>query len=363
MDNQHIDGAVADDELKEEAFELDDADPEELADSENEDLEEEDLETLEARMGELTQPAFTTDSVRSYLQEIGKVKLLTLEEEISLARRYEEGKEAQLTLTTEAEDFPERTRRGLKRVVEDGELAKSQLIEANLRLVVSVAKKYRNRGLSFMDTVQEGNQGLVRAVEKFEYRKGFKFSTYATWWIRQAVNRAIADQARTIRIPVHMVETVNKLKRMQRELHQDFGRDPSFEEIAGAMGPAWDATKVEGVFDITKEPVSLETPVGDEGDALYGDFIPDEDIVSPVEQANQALLSEGIDNALAKLDEREATVLKLRHGLLDGYEHTLEEVGRHFGITRERIRQIEAKALRKLKYHESRSRKLRDFLE
>jgi RNA polymerase primary sigma factor len=325
--------------------------------------EGEDLEALEARMGEMPQPTPTTDSVRSYLQEIGKVKLLTLEEEISLARRYEEGREAELRLATEGETLPERTRRGLTRIVEDGELAKGQLTEANLRLVVSVAKKYRNRGISFMDTVQEGNQGLIRAVEKFEYRKGFKFSTYATWWIRQAINRAIADQARTIRIPVHMVETVNKLNRMQRDLHQELGRDPSFAELAEAMGPGWNAERVEEVFDITKEPVSLETPVGDEGDSSYGDFIADDNIVSPVEQTNRVLLSEGVGNALTRLDEREATVLKLRHGLLDGHEHTLEEVGQHFGVTRERIRQIESKALRKLKYHESRSRQLRDFLE
>ncbi len=190
-----------------------------------------------------------------------------------------------------------------------------------------------------------------------------KFSTYATWWIRQAINRAIADQARTIRIPFHMVETVNKLNRMKRELHQDLGRDPSFAELAEAMGPGWDAERVEEVFDIIREPVSLETPVGNEGDTSYGDFIPDDNVVSPVERTSKVLLSEGIGKAFERLDEREATVLKLRHGLLDGREHTLEEVGQHFGVTREHIRQIEGKALRKLKYHESRNRHLRDFLE
>jgi len=365
MDTQHVDDAVSeafDETLEPTATALED-DELELADDESEEPEEEDRETLEARMGELTQPTSTTDSVRSYLQEIGKVNLLTLEEEISFARRYEEGRAADLRLATEGETLLERTKRGLTRVVEDGELAKGQLTEANLRLVVSIAKKYRHRGLSFMDTVQEGNQGLIRAVEKFDYRKGFKFSTYATWWIRQAINRAIADQARTIRIPVHMVETVNKLNRMQRELHQDFGRDPSFAELAHALGPGWDAEKVEEAFNLTREPVSLETPVGDEGESLYGDFIADENIVSPVEETNKVLLSEGIDKIFKKLEEREATVLKMRHGLLDGREHTLEEVGTHFGVTRERIRQIEGKALRKLKYHESRSRQLRDFLE
>ena len=346
-------------EREDDELELGDADIEEL-----DEADPEDRAALEARMEEETGTGVSTaDPVRQYLQEIGKVKLLTLEEEISLARRYEEGREAKARLEGEGEGLPERTKRGLLRVVEDGELAKGQLTEANLRLVVSVAKKYRNRGMSFMDTVQEGNQGLIRAVEKFEYRKGFKFSTYATWWIRQAINRAIADQGRTIRIPVHMVETVNKLNRMQRELHQELGRDPSFAELADAMGPGWNAERVEEVFDITKEPMSLETPVGDDGNSSYGDFIPDDNIVSPSEQTNKVLLSEGVGNALTKLDEREATVLKLRHGLLDGHEHTLEEVGQHFGVTRERIRQIESKALRKLKYHESRSRQLRDFLE
>jgi RNA polymerase primary sigma factor len=346
-------------ESEDDELELGDADLEELDEADSEDRE-----ALEARMEEQTGTGVSTaDPVRQYLQEIGKVKLLTLEEEISLARRYEEGREAKARLEQEGDTLPERTKRGLMRVVEDGELAKGQLTEANLRLVVSVAKKYRNRGMSFMDTVQEGNQGLIRAVEKFDYRKGFKFSTYATWWIRQAVNRAIADQGRTIRIPVHMGETLNKLNRLRRELHQDLSRDPSYAELAHAMGPGWDADKVEEVYGLTREPASLETPIGEEEDALYGDFIPDESVASPVELASRSVMSERLGEALEKLNEREATVLKMRHGLIDDREHTLEEVGQQLGVTRERIRQIETKALRKLRYFESRNHGLRDFVE
>lgn len=315
-------------------------------------------------MGELTDTGTSTaDPVRQYLREIGRVKLLTLEEEISLARRYEEGKEAKARLEQEGDSLPERTKRGLKRIVEDGELAKGQLTEANLRLVVSVAKKYKNRGLSFMDTVQEGNQGLIRAVEKFDYRKGFKFSTYATWWIRQAVNRALSDQGRTIRIPVHMGETLTKLNRMKRELYQELSREPTFAELAHAMGPGWDANRVEEVFQLTREPASLETPIGEEDDSFYGDFIPDESLASPVDIASQNAMNERLGEALGRLNEREALVLKMRHGLIDDREHTLEEVGQQLGVTRERIRQIENKALRKLKYFESRNRGLRDFVE
>ena len=319
---------------------------------------------LEARAEALADSRVkTNDPVRQYLQEIGRVKLLTLEEEIALARRIEEGEEARDTLLEKPKGLSERDLRGLGRIVEDGDLARQHLIEANLRLVVSIAKKYNGRGMSFLDLIQEGNQGLIRAVEKFEYRRRYKFSTYATWWIRQAINRAIADQSRTIRIPVHMVETINKLTRASRRLQQELSREPTYEEIADAMGPDWTADKVEEAFKLTREPFSLETPIGDEEDSFYGDFIPDENVESPVEQASKIILSEELEEALSKLNEREAMVLKLRKGLVDGREHTLEEVGSHFGVTRERIRQIENKALRKLKYHESRTRKLRDFLD
>ncbi|WP_034387103.1 RNA polymerase sigma factor RpoD [Deinococcus sp. YIM 77859] len=307
--------------------------------------------------------AVSNDPVRQYLHEIGRVPLLTLEEEIALARRIEEGEEARKELEERGDELDDRARRQLQRRVEDGAAARQGLIEANLRLVVSIAKKYTGRGLGFLDLIQEGNQGLIRAVEKFEYRRRYKFSTYATWWIRQAINRAIADQARTIRIPVHMVETINKLTRTARQLQQELSREPTYEEIAEAMGPGWDAAKVEEVQKVSQEPVSLETPIGDEKDSFYGDFIPDENLDSPVDNAAKTLLSEELEKALSKLTEREAMVLKFRKGLVDGREHTLEEVGQRFNVTRERIRQIENKALRKLKYHESRTRKLRDFLD
>ncbi|WP_420864633.1 RNA polymerase sigma factor RpoD [Deinococcus radiopugnans] len=306
--------------------------------------------------------AVSNDPVRQYLHEIGRVPLLTLEEEIALARRIEEGEEARKILEEELE-MEDRARRRQMRQVEDGAAARQGLIEANLRLVVSIAKKYTGRGLGFLDLIQEGNQGLIRAVEKFEYRRRYKFSTYATWWIRQAINRAIADQARTIRIPVHMVETINKLTRTARQLQQELSREATHEEIAEAMGPGWDANKVEEVQKVSQEPVSLETPIGDEKDSFYGDFIPDDNLDSPVDNAAKTLLSEELEKALSKLTEREAMVLKFRKGLVDGREHTLEEVGQRFNVTRERIRQIENKALRKLKYHESRTRKLRDFLD
>lgn len=307
--------------------------------------------------------AVSNDPVRQYLHEIGRVPLLTLEEEIALARRIEEGEEARKNLDEADDSVDDRGRRRLMRQMEDGAAARQGLIEANLRLVVSIAKKYTGRGLGFLDLIQEGNQGLIRAVEKFEYRRRYKFSTYATWWIRQAINRAIADQARTIRIPVHMVETINKLTRTARQLQQELSREATYEEIAEAMGPGWDANKVEEVQKVSQEPVSLETPIGDEKDSFYGDFIPDENLDSPVDNAAKTLLSEELEKALSKLTEREAMVLKFRKGLVDGREHTLEEVGQRFNVTRERIRQIENKALRKLKYHESRTRKLRDFLD
>ncbi len=334
-------------------------------DEDERDTETMDREEMEARAEAMADSRVkTNDPVRQYLQEIGRVKLLTLEEEISLARRIEDGEISKAILEElEEGQMDEREQRRHQRIVEDGELARRHLIEANLRLVVSIAKKYNGRGMSFLDLIQEGNQGLIRAVEKFEYRRRYKFSTYATWWIRQAINRAIADQSRTIRIPVHMVETINKLTRASRRLQQELSREPSYAEIADAMGPDWNAEKVEESFKLTREPFSLETPIGDEEDSFYGDFIPDENIESPVEQASRIILSEELEEALGKLNEREAMVLKLRKGLVDGREHTLEEVGSHFGVTRERIRQIENKALRKLKYHESRTRKLRDFLD
>ncbi|GAA4019960.1 RNA polymerase sigma factor RpoD [Deinococcus rubellus] len=334
---------------------------EEEEDAEAEDKEKEEAEEEEKYFDDMPR-AVSNDPVRQYLHEIGRVPLLTLEEEIALARRIEEGEEARKSFEEEP-DLEERAQRRLKRQMEDGAAARQGLIEANLRLVVSIAKKYTGRGLGFLDLIQEGNQGLIRAVEKFEYRRRYKFSTYATWWIRQAINRAIADQARTIRIPVHMVETINKLTRTARQLQQELSREPTYEEIAEAMGPGWDAPKVEEVQKVSQEPVSLETPIGDEKDSFYGDFIPDENLDSPVENAAKTLLSEELEKALGKLTEREAMVLKFRKGLVDGREHTLEEVGQRFSVTRERIRQIENKALRKLKYHESRTRKLRDFLD
>jgi RNA polymerase primary sigma factor len=329
----------------------------ELEEEAEEDSEEEE------RSAEDVPRSVSNDPVRQYLHEIGRVSLLNLEEEISLARRIEEGEAAKASLEAGKFGGDDRARRALERRAEDGAAARQALIEANLRLVVSIAKKYTGRGLGFLDLIQEGNQGLIRAVEKFEYRRRYKFSTYATWWIRQAINRAIADQARTIRIPVHMVETINKLTRTSRQLQQELSREPSYEEVAEAMGPGWDASKVEEVMKVSQEPVSLETPIGDEKDSFYGDFIPDENLDSPVDNAAKTLLSEELDKALNKLTERESMVLRLRKGLVDGREHTLEEVGQAFNVTRERIRQIENKALRKLKYHESRTRKLRDFLD
>ncbi|HHB90043.1 MAG TPA: RNA polymerase sigma factor RpoD, partial [Anaerolineae bacterium] len=294
------------------------------------------------------------DSISLYLKEIGRVPLLTAEEEVELAKRMERGQLAQKRLEEGVEDPIEREY--LLWVVRDGERAQEHLIKANSRLVVSVAKKYVGRGVPFLDLIQEGNIGLIRAVNKFDYRRGYKFSTYATWWIRQAVTRAIADQGRTIRVPVHMYEQINRLTRTSRQLVQELGREPTTEEIAEALGVS--PKKVEQVIRVSQRPLSLEMPVGEEEDSYLGDFIPDEDAQSPTDEASRQLLREVIDEIFASLSPREVRILQLRFGLVDGYNYTLEEVGRKFGVTRERIRQIEAQALGRLR-HPSRSRKLR----
>ncbi|MCQ4635949.1 RNA polymerase sigma factor RpoD [Anaerovorax odorimutans] len=313
----------------------------ELSELEGEEVEDPDVEAVIAESGntkeidlEATIPKgiAVDDPVRMYLKEIGKVPLLTAQEEIDLAKRMEAGDEA----------------------------AKQKLCEANLRLVVSIAKKYVGRGMLFLDLIQEGNLGLIKAVDKFDWKKGYKFSTYATWWIRQAITRSIADQARTIRIPVHMVETINKLIRVSRQLIQEKGREATPEEIAEEMGISEE--KVREILKIAQEPVSLETPIGEEEDSHLGDFIPDEDVPAPAEAAAFSMLKEQLVEVLDTLTEREQKVLKLRFGLEDGRARTLEEVGKRFDVTRERIRQIEAKALRKLR-HPSRSKKLKDYLE
>lgn len=299
------------------------------------------------------------DPVRMYLKEIGKVELLTAEEEVNLAKLIEYGKYAKQQV--ESGNYKdEKEKQDYLDAVERGEMAKQRLIEANLRLVVSIAKRHVGRGMLFLDLIQEGNMGLMKAVDKFDYTKGFKFSTYATWWIRQAITRAIADQARTIRIPVHMVETINKLVRCQRQLMQELGREPSPEEIAAKMETT--PEKVREIIKISQEPISLESPVGEEDDSNLGDFIPDTDAISPDEYASNELLKDELRNVLETLTDREELVLRLRFGLDDGRMRTLEEVGKEFGVTRERIRQIEAKALRKLR-HPSRSKKLRDFMD
>ncbi len=311
-------------------LQITDADEEESALDEDVIAEGEDVEKIDfTDTGDIS--STTQDPVKMYLKDIGKVPLLSAEEEIELAKRMEAG----------------------------DEMAKKKLAESNLRLVVSIAKRYVGRGMLFLDLIQEGNLGLLKAVEKFDYRKGYKFSTYATWWIRQAITRAIADQARTIRIPVHMVETINKVTRVSRDLLQKLGREPLPEEVGEVMGLPKE--RVQEIMKIAQEPVSLETPIGEEEDSHLGDFIQDESIPTPVEATNQTLLHEQLDDVVSTLTEREQRVIKLRFGWDDGRPRTLEEVGKEFNVTRERIRQIEAKALRKLR-HPNRSRKLKDFL-
>ncbi|MDZ7801027.1 MAG: sigma-70 family RNA polymerase sigma factor [Trueperaceae bacterium] len=341
-------------------------DDEELAaeEAQGEPAAVQDISALEERAAAESGSNVRTDNpVRQYLQEIGQVKLLDVREEIELARRMEAGLEAKAHLDEAREELNVKEQRRLDRVVRDGEAAREHLIQANLRLVVSIAKKYTGRGIGLLDLIQEGNRGLIKAVDRFEYRRRYKFSTYATWWIRQAVTRAIANQSRTIRIPVHMIERLNKLNRTAKRLEQELNREPTHEEVARALGPEWDAERVEEAFKLTRKPFSLEAPIGDEEDSTYGDFISDVSVEAPEDAASDALLNSALDNALGALRGREAEVLKMRKGLIDGHQHTLEEVGDHFGVTRERIRQIENKALRKLKYHESRTRQLRDFLE
>ncbi|MCD6518751.1 MAG: RNA polymerase sigma factor RpoD [Anaerolineae bacterium] len=328
------------------------------------------------------------DPVNMYLREIGRVPLLTQEDEVRLAKAIRSGAEAAKRLEEEGDKLSPQERQTLELKVMQGNIAKRRLAEANLRLVVSVAKRYLGRGMSFLDLIQEGNLGLLRAVEKFDYRKGYKFSTYATWWIKQAINRAIADQARTIRIPVHMIESINRLSRAMRQLQQELGRDPTPEEIAIVLDYLSEkdkraveesmhegtklsadvrrrlrraAEKVRQIMTVSQEPMSLETPVGNEENSALVDFIADDSVANPDEEANRELLREQVRDILASLTEREREVLSLRFGLEDGESLTLEEVGRRFGVTRERIRQIEAKALRKLR-HPTRSRKLRDYL-
>ena len=334
---------------------------EEFSEDAVEEVTKEELEDTES----LAEGFAIDDPVRMYLKEIGKVDLLTPDEEVELAKKMQAGMEAKEKI----KELDERQRNGdqidekeyqaLRKAIRGGENAKKRLSEANLRLVVSIAKRYVGRGMLFLDLIQEGNLGLLKAVEKFDCTKGFKFSTYATWWIRQAITRAIADQARTIRIPVHMVETINKVIRVSRQLLQELGHDPQPEEIAEEMNMP--VERVREILKIAQEPVSLETPIGEEEDSHLGDFIPDDDALEPAEAASFTLLKEQLVEVLKTLTPREEKVLRLRFGIEDGRTRTLEEVGKEFNVTRERIRQIEAKALRKLR-HPSRSKKLKDFL-
>ena len=349
--------SIDDDDIPEEELSLEDAAELEL-----------DMENLENSLGD---GVSIEDPVRMYLKEIGRVPLLSADDEIALAKKMEAGIEAEeekkeLEKKLEKETAESKRKKLLKKVeekdalIEEGKAAAQDLSEANLRLVVSIAKRYVGRGMLFLDLIQEGNLGLIKAVEKFDYRKGYKFSTYATWWIRQAITRAIADQARTIRIPVHMVETINKIIRINRQLLQELGREPSPAEIAARMDISEE--KVREILKISQEPVSLETPIGEEEDSHLGDFIQDDNVPVPAEAAASTMLREQLDEILDTLTERERKVLTLRFGLVDGRARTLEEVGKEFSVTRERIRQIEAKALRKLR-HPSRSKRIRDYLD
>ncbi|MER2599115.1 MAG: RNA polymerase sigma factor RpoD [Caldilineales bacterium] len=377
-----------DDEFNEESDALDATMPTIERDEEFErEVEEEISRPVEELLQEFTDPTITSDPVRMYLREIGRTSLLTGDEEVELALRIRRGKEAEARLAANDVSDPD-TRDELALAVKQGTAAQQRLTNANLRLVVSVAKRYIGRGMNFSDLIQEGNIGLLRAVQKFDHELGFKFSTYATWWIRQAISRAIADQARTIRIPVHMVESINRQARTQRRLAQELGRDPSPEEIALEMDllapedrraieasvssaktldpelqRRWQraAQKVQRISRVSQEPMSLDMPVGQEENSYLGDFIEDDNMLGPVDAASHQLLREQMQDILDQLSSREREVLEMRFGLTDGSSHTLEEVGQHFGVTRERIRQIEAKALRKLR-HPIRSRKLRDYL-
>jgi RNA polymerase primary sigma factor len=317
-------------------------------------------EKKEIKKIDLSTKVSVNDPVRMYLKEIGKVSLLTAKEEVILAKKIEAREKAILKNRRSKGRLTLAQKRALNKAEQEGIVAKKKLVEANLRLVVSIAKRYVGRGMLFLDLIQEGNLGLIRAVEKFDYRKGYKFSTYATWWIRQAITRAIADQARTIRIPVHMVETINKLIRIQRQLLQDIGREPTPDEIGEKM----DLTpeKVREILKISQDPVSLETPIGEEEDSQLGDFIEDQEAIMPANAASFSLLQEQLREVLSSLSDRERKVIELRFGLTNGHPRTLEEVGKVFGVTRERIRQIESKTLSKLR-HPSRSHKLKDYLD
>ncbi len=342
--------------LIEMGIEISDTDLEEPS---GEEEEKKETEAVESTATDIDLTAIDIDdSISLYLKEIGRIPLLTAEQEVSLAKRMEAGRNARRSLSRDG-NLDETERDGLREVIRDGQAAQEHLIKANSRLVVSVAKKYVGRGVPFLDLIQEGNIGLIRAVKKFDYRRGYKFSTYATWWIRQAVTRAIADQGRTIRVPVHMYEQINRLARVSRQLVQELGRDPTIEEIAEELGVS--PKKVERTIKVSQRPLSLEMPVGEEDDSFLGDFIEDSEAPSPTDQASQQLLRDQIEDIFGSLTPREVRILQLRFGLVDGYSYTLEEVGRKFGVTRERIRQIEAQALGRLR-HPSRSRKLRDFL-